>query len=334
MPRVSVLLPVRDEEPTLAEALDSQLAQREADFEIVAVDDGSADASPSILDAFADRDRRVRVVRQEASGIVAALQNAVTHASGDILARMDADDSCPPDRLAKQLALLRSDPSLGLVGTQVGPMPGERWGGGWRHYAKWQNALTTPDAIAREIWAECPIAHPSWMMTRAAYDASGGYRERGWPEDYDLLLSMHRAGVRFAKVDEVLLRWRDRPDRLSRTDDRYSPDAFARCKAHHLARGPLAGVREVGVWGAGRTTRKRAEHLVVEGIEIAAYVDVDPKKIGHLVHGRPVLAPADIPRPAPWPMLAYVGSRGAREQIRAVCRELGFVEGTDILICG
>ena len=124
MPRVSVLLPVRDEEPTLAEALDSQLAQREADFEIVAVDDGSADASPTILDAFADRDRRVRVVRQEASGIVAALQNAVTHASGDILAaalrgtaaRLIVLNTCDSEHAAQQLYSATSVPIVCNVG--------------------------------------------------------------------------------------------------------------------------------------------------------------------------------------------------------------------------
>ncbi|MCZ7584990.1 MAG: glycosyltransferase [Deltaproteobacteria bacterium] len=327
------MFPVRDARETLDEALRCLLAQRDVDFEIVAVDDGSMDGSAEFLEAHAARDARLRVFRAPARGIVAALRDACGRARGSVFARMDADDTCPPDRLAKQLALLNARPDLGLVSCLVGPVQGARFAGGYAHYVAWLNRLTEPEAIARNVWAECPLAHPTWMMRREVYEQAGGYRETGWPEDYDLMLRMHARGVRMAKVPEVLLRWRDTPTRLSRTDPRYSDDAFARCTAHHLARGPFANRREVAVIGAGRTTRKRAEHLTSEGLSIAAYVDVDPRKIGHRVHGRAVLAWDEIPSPVPWPLLAYVGSRGAREEIRAHAAERGFREGLDFFVC-
>jgi glycosyltransferase involved in cell wall biosynthesis len=330
---VSVILPVFNADSTLHRALDDLIAQIDVDFEIIAVDDGSSDESWSIIDEYAKRDARVRAVRRGHGGIVAALKAGIETARGEIIARMDADDACPAHRLKTQLALLMQRPEIGLASCRVGPLDKKSFAGGWAHYIQWQNALTEPEDIARDIWAECPLAHPTWMMRREVYEKAGGYREMGWPEDYDLILSLHRSGVRFAKVPEILLGWRDSPKRLSRVDPRYDADAFARCKAHHLARGPLAGKKEVCVWGAGRTTRKRAEHLVAEGIDISYYVDIDPRKIGKIIHGRPVILPEQIPRPAPWLMLAYVGSRGAREEIRETAQSLGFLEGKDILIC-
>src|ERR687887_2921944 len=98
-PRVSVLLPVRDGAPFLREALDSVLAQTLTDFELVVVDDGSEDETPAILEAVGDE--RLRVLRQERLGLVAALNRAVAEARAPLLARMDAHDVSLPERLGR-----------------------------------------------------------------------------------------------------------------------------------------------------------------------------------------------------------------------------------------
>src|SRR5690606_28017607 len=91
-PRVSILLPCRDAAPYLPDTLASIQAQSFQNFEIIAVDDGSTDATAEILESWAADDPRVQVITQRAEGIVAALQAAVNAARGDILVRMDADD--------------------------------------------------------------------------------------------------------------------------------------------------------------------------------------------------------------------------------------------------
>ena len=110
-PRVSVLLPVYDAERYLDEAVESILAQTFSDFELLAIDDGSRDASLARLEAYARRDSRVRVVRQTHAGLVATLNAGLALARGELIARMDADDVSLPDRLSLQVSALaaRSD---------------------------------------------------------------------------------------------------------------------------------------------------------------------------------------------------------------------------------
>ena len=123
-PRVSVLLPVRDEEPFLAECLESLSAQTLADFEVIAVDDGSTDATPGILAAHARSDSRFHMLRQEPAGMVAASERARAEARAPLVARMDADDVALPERLELQVAAIEEE-RLAAVGGRNGLRCGE-----------------------------------------------------------------------------------------------------------------------------------------------------------------------------------------------------------------
>src|SRR5262245_47416384 len=114
-PAVSVLMPVYNAGRFLAPALDSILAQTFADFELIAIDDGSSDGSGKVLAEFAARDRRVCVLTQENCGIVATLNRALELARAPLVARMDADDLSRPDRFAQQVAYLREHPDVAVV---------------------------------------------------------------------------------------------------------------------------------------------------------------------------------------------------------------------------
>jgi len=141
-------------------------------------------------------------------------------------------------------------------------------------------------------------------------------------------------GVQFGKVDAELLLWNDLATRLSRTDQRYRPDAFYRIKCLYLARWlkrELEPFREIWLWGAGRITRQRFRSLEKEAIVISGFVDVDPKKLGHLRDGRPVVGPLELPPRTRSFILAGVSTRGARELITAQLNSLGRTEGKDYL---
>lgn len=330
-PVVSVLLPVRDGARWLPEAVASLEAQTLDAFEVLAVDDGSDDATPEILEAWAGRDPRVRLLRQERRGIVAALERARAEARAPWLARMDADDVALPRRLEAQLALTEADPAVVACGTLVEYFPRGRLRGGALRYERWINGLVEPEEIVRDLFVECPLPHPTFFLRADAVDAVGGYRNPGWPEDYDLVFRLWQAGGRLAKVPEVLLRWRERPDRLSRTDPRYASEAFRRCKVHWLGRTLLQRRRGVVVWGAGPTGKAFARTLLDAGEALRAFVDLDPRKVGQEIHGAPVVEPAGVEAYRDALSVAAVGQPGVRAEIRRSLREMGWEEGEEFV---
>lgn len=327
-------MPVRNAASTVVQAIESICRQTCVDWEMIVVEDHSEDRTFEIVDGLARKDSRVRVMTSPGRGIVAALNHGLSQARGELVARMDADDVSHPERLAEQAKFLGERPDVGLVGCGVDYGGDRAANAGYALHVDWLNALVESDEIARNRFVESPLAHPSVMFRHELMDKHGGYREGDFPEDYELWLRWMDAGVRLAKVSQVLLTWHDLPGRLSRTDVRYDPDAFYRVKAEYIARElKRLGRSEAWVWGAGRPTRKRAEYLCGHGVMIAGYVDVDSKKTGKTVGGRPVIEPGQLPAAGNFFVLGYVASRGARELIRADLAGRGYREWQDFLMC-
>ena len=343
-PRVSVLLPCRDAARWLPDCIDSLETQTLVDYEVVAVDDGSGDETHKLLESWRARDARVRVLQsggphtggdESDGGLVAALNRAAAAARGRLLARMDADDIADRRRLELQRETLVRRPDLAACGSAVELFPAAAIGDGYRRYEEWLNSLVLPGDLLRDLLVECPIAHPTLMIRRSVFHAIGGYRDAGWPEDYDLVLRLHAAGMRAANLDAPLLRWRVRADRHSLSSPRYSADAFRRCKAHYLAEAFLPA-RPVVIWGAGKVGKPLARALLREGVSVQAFVDLDPRKVGQEIHGAPVLDPSGFrrltERSNPY-VLAAVGSPGARGEIRDALEALGRRELRDFRAC-
>lgn len=333
MTLVSVVMPCFNAADTLSEALESLTSQTLVDFELIAVDDGSSDATASILKQWAVMDARIRPIFQPHSGIVIALNNGWRACQSPLIARMDADDLAHPERLERQVAFLDMNPEIGVVACCVEGYPQEEVRQGFMIYLDWQNSLLTDVDIRREMFVESPLAHPSVVIRQEWLSRVGGYQDHGWPEDYDLWLRLYLAGARFAKLPEFLLHWREHPQRLTRQDSRYSLENFLRLKAHYLARGPLNGKGAVLVWGAGMMGRRLSKHLLRQGVPLTAFVDIDPAKIGRTRGRLPVISPEELP--AWWQaaedpvVLAAVGARGARQLIRQHLNQLGLREARD-----
>ncbi len=329
-PKISVLLPCRDAAAFLGPCLESLVTQSESRFEIIAVDDGSRDETGRELRRWAGRDQRIRVIDGSGQGIIDALLQAAAVARGALLARMDADDIAHPERFAAQLRFLDDHPELAGCGTGIRFFPRSALGTGYRRYEIWLNGLTGPGDITRDLFVECPIAHPTLLLRRDAYETVGGYQGVEWPEDYDLVLRLRAAGFELANVDRSLLQWRVSPGRLSMTSGRYTAAAFRRCKVHHLVRSFLPVDRQIVVWGAGRVGKAFARCLAEDpdAPRIRAFVDLDPRKIGQVIHGAPVLDPPALEAgmTADMYVLVAVGSPGAREEIREALDEIGVRE--------
>jgi glycosyltransferase involved in cell wall biosynthesis len=333
MPVVSVLLPCYNAARTLKEALESLSCQTLEDFEVIAVDDGSTDATSSILQEWADVDERIHLIGQAHSGIVTALNAGMQACQSPLIARMDADDLAHPKRLALQLAFLEQHPEIAVVGCRVRGYPPEDVRQGFSIYLDWQNSLLTNEDIRREMFIESPLAHPSVIVRKEWLFKVGGYQEHGWPEDYDLWLRLYLAGAGFAKLPDILLDWREHITRLTRQDSRYSLENFLRAKAYYLVRGPLLEREAVLLWGAGMVGRRLSKHLLRQGARLKAFVDVDPAKIGRTRRGLPILSPEDLPewweRSLNPVVLAAVGARGARQLIRQRLESYGLREAQD-----
>jgi glycosyltransferase involved in cell wall biosynthesis len=333
MHTVSVLLPCFNAATTLGEALNSLANQTFPDFEIIAVNDGSDDSTLSLLNDWAHRDDRMRVINQPHQGIIPTLNTGLESCKSVYIARMDADDICHPQRLERQIAYLEHHPETAVVGCLVQGFPTSMVRRGFQIYLSWLNSLVSDAEIRQQIFVESPFAHPSVMMRKTWLDKVGGYQDMGWPEDYDLWLRLYLAGARFAKVPEFLLEWRELPQRLTRSDNRYSLENFLRAKAHYLVKGPLSNCDTVIVWGAGMTGRRLSKHLVREGAPLTAFVDVDPKKIGRSLRKLPIIdaeiLPTFLQKYTDPIVLAAVGARGARQLIRQRLNSMGLQEGQD-----
>lgn len=330
-PRVSILLPCRDAAAYLPDTRASIEAQSFRDFEVVAVDDGSSDETRVLLEAWAADDERVRVLVQEPLGIVPALRRATEAARGEILVRMDADDVAYSTRIERQVELLSQNPELGACGTLVRYFPRGSVAGGAQRYEMWINALVQHDDIARDIFVECPIAHPTMAVRREVLEQVGGYQDNGWPEDYDLVFRLWINGIAMGKVPEILLRWRERIDRTSRTDPRYDEDAFRRIKVHYLKNTLLNGHKGVVVWGAGPVGKAFALELKAQKIKVRAFVELDQRKIGQTIHEAPVIAPEELDRYRGAFAVAAVGLPNARDEIRTALEGHGWTEGKDFV---
>ncbi|RLD04505.1 MAG: glycosyl transferase [Chloroflexota bacterium] len=333
MPDVSVLLPCYNASETLEETLISLQKQTYPDFEVICVDDGSTDDTNDLLKDWCRDDPRFINIPIDHSGVIEAANTGLSFCRGEIVVRMDADDRCHPDRIKLQRDYLLKNPEVAAVGSLVKGFPEDQIGEGFQLYYDWLNSLVTHEDITREIFVESPIANPCAAFRRSWIRDLGGYQDYGWPEDYDLWLRFYLAGARFAKIPEVLLEWREHPDRLTHQDSRYSVENFLRAKAHYIAKGPALGRDAVFVWGAGMTGRRLSKHLVREGLPLTVFVEVDGKKIGNTRRGKPIIGVGDLMRE--WKkyknpiLLTAVRARSAAPLIKASLDELEMIEGQD-----
>jgi hypothetical protein len=262
VPVVTVVLPVFNAEPYLDEALASILGQSLADFELIAINDGSTDGSGRILTEHAARDARIHVVSLENRGLSRSLNEGLKAARANYVAIMNADDVALPDRLSKQAAFLDAHPSVAAVGGQVRLMLADGKVGP-------ATRLPQPPAAIRSFLNQTsPFAHPAVMLRRQAALAAGGYRPQIQPaEDLDLWL---RLAERYdlANLPDVVLHYRLHAGQA--TARAFEAVAVATLVAKAAARIRRAGGNDP-VEGRSLIDRPFAEQLGITPQEIAEH---------------------------------------------------------------
>ena len=211
-PAISVAMSVYNGQRFLAEAIDSVLTQSFADFEFLILDDGSTDSTRAIITSYAAIDSRIRPICRENRGLVASLNELIAEARAPLIARMDADDICLPNRFMRQLVFLAAHPDYAVIGARCEDID--------EHGDPWPiNAPPLPEtheeflvAIAAEQLLLC---HPAVMFRRDVVQAVGGYHAAfAHCEDLDLWLRLATV-TRIGNLPEVLIRYRHYPDQVS-----------------------------------------------------------------------------------------------------------------------
>ncbi len=206
--KVTVLMPVYNGAQFLKDAIESVLNQSFSDFEFLIINDGSTDNSREIIESFTDQ--RIRLINQENLGLAATLNKGVALAKSDLIARIDSDDNCRPDRLSKQYSLFAKKPDLVLVGSNI------------RYIDENGNdkgksiSPSSHQAITKLLTRGNYIYHPTVMFKKDAVLAAGGYDERigCYFEDYALWLKLSTIG-KFEILPQCLVDYRVHANSIS-----------------------------------------------------------------------------------------------------------------------
>ncbi|ADV47239.1 glycosyltransferase [Nitratifractor salsuginis] len=227
-PLVTVLMPVYNGEKYLKQAIESILNQTFSDFEFIIVDDGSTDGSAKIVTSY--NDPRIRYVRNKKNmGIVYSLNLGTDLARGKYIARMDADDISLPERLERQIHVLKEDNTKVLFSTIRLIDEHNRFIGIWQDD---KNCRKLNELIEMLPVRNC-LAHPT-LMTEASLLKRYRYnRYAKHAEDYNLWLRMISDGIKYVKIDEELLYYRVHQDSITKSQSR---DQISSYKKNILAK--------------------------------------------------------------------------------------------------
>lgn len=332
-PKISVILPFYNASNTLSRAMESICSQTYENFECILVNNNSEDECSKLAKNFCKKDGRFKLMSEEKQGVVFASNKGSSHASGDYICRMDADDELTPESLTERIQYLISHPECDVVCGLAEYIPHHHNTAGFRRYVNWSNSIRSYDEILLNRFAESPVINPTAMWRKKTAENHGMYRCGDFPEDYELWLRWLDAGVIIHKLDEVVLRWYDSDERLTRTKKCYSEKAFFKIKARYLARWLFRyrSMSEVWVWGASRRSRRWSKYLKDENIEIAAYIDIHErrKKEDHQI-----VFYRDIPHPENIFILVYNRHHSQKKEIAEFLKARGFKEGENFLFAG
>ena len=320
-PMVSIIMPVKNTAQFLEQCLDSILNQTYTKWELLAVDDGSSDESLSILKAYSEKDNRVKVFSNSGNGIIDALRLAYSKSTGAFITRMDSDDIMTDDKLEILSSNLISKGKGYVAVGLVKYFSESELGEGFKKYESWLNNLIITGNCFNEIYKECVIPSPCWMVYRDDFEKCEALKPNRYPEDYDLTFRFYINGLKPISCDKVLHHWRDYPTRTSRTDDNYADNTFIAIKADYFLSQEYDKTKNLVVWGAGGKGKALAKIFIDKGIEFHWICD-NPKKIGKHIYEKEMLAVSELENIESTQSIVTVANTKAQEEIKAYFEKL------------
>lgn len=211
LPLVSVVMPVHNAAPYITQAISSIQAQTYSAWELVIVDDGSEDQSAAAISTMAKSDNRIHFFKKaRQSGVAAAANEAIKHARGQYIARMDADDIAMPSRLEKQVAFLETHPDHVAVGGQCQVINSTGRAIGNKRFP------TTAAAVYQMAGHLLPIQQPTLMVSRKLLPKQFTWYKQGArsAEEHELIFRLLRIG-KVTNLPVVTLKYRLHTSNLS-----------------------------------------------------------------------------------------------------------------------
>lgn len=287
---VSIIMPAKNAEPFIETCLQSIIQQSYSNWELVVVNDHSTDETLAILQKYAEKERRITFLNNDGDGIIDALNHGYKKAKGEYITRMDADDIMPKNKLGTMVSLC--DKNLVITG-KVRYISDGTLREGYIYYQDWLNSLADSEAHYSEIYRECVIPSPCWMMHKETFDKIGGFHSETYPEDYELCFRMYQNEIKVVSSKEVMHIWRDHPMRTSRNDDNYADNSFLKLKANFFLKVDHDVTHQLCIWGAGKKAKTLAKLLLEKGVEFV-WATENPNKIGKEIYGKSIINPKEV----------------------------------------
>ncbi|WP_425076899.1 glycosyltransferase family 2 protein [Psychroserpens sp. S379A] len=280
---ISILTPFKNTSEFLPECLDSIIQQSYTHWELLIIDDHSSDNSYAIVNEYAQNDARIKLFKNSGSGIINALRLAFEKSSGTYITRMDSDDIMHPKKLEFMLNDLQTHGKQHIALGHVKYFSKTGIGDGYAKYETWLNKLTSKGKNYSEIYKECVIPSPCWMIHREDLMTCEAFQPNRYPEDYDLTFRFYKHHIKCIPSNHLLHYWRDYSTRASRTDSNYAENHFLDIKLHYFLELNYNPSRPLTIWGAGKKGKTIAKLLQEKNIDFIWICD-NPKKIGKHIY--------------------------------------------------
>jgi len=264
-PTISIILPVKNGMPYIADCLQSIVNQSFIDWQLVVCNDNSTDGTAEVLADFAQKDKRILVCENAGNGVITALQMAYSLSKGALITRMDADDLMPENKLQILHDLWQKKGRGHVITGKVRYFPETEIAGGFKKYEQWLNALCDYGNHWDDLFKECVIPSPCWLLHRDDLEACGAFNPHIYPEDYDLVFRFYEKGLKVLASKEVLHLWRDHSTRASRTNDLYRDQNFFELKVNYFLKWKLAKNKQLVIWGASKKGKLLAKLFETKG---------------------------------------------------------------------
>lgn len=282
-PLISILTPFRNSSKFISACIDSIISQTYPHWELLIVDDHSSDDSYALVISLALKDNRIKLFKNTGHGIIDALNLAFEKSSGQLITRMDSDDIMTSNKLDIMSEDLRTHGKGSLALGLVNYFCEGKIGEGYSNYEKWLNKLTKTGTNYTEIYKECVIPSPCWMLHRDDLIACGAFDNNTYPEDYDLAFRFYKKGLKCIPSIHVLHNWRDYDTRTSRTDENYADNNFLKLKIDYFLKLDRKTNQPLVLWGAGFKGKFCAKLLEKNKVSFK-WICNNPKKIGKHIY--------------------------------------------------